>query len=280
MFREPDFLIFAPLQKKRMHDRHVNRERYFNEQVQTTAAHVVPYIEAVYGKITGDKSVLEIGSGEGGNLKPFLDLGCTCMGIDLSESKIENGKVYFKGHPYESKLTLIAQDIYLIDPAEDWKFDIIFLRDTIEHIPDQERFMGYMKRFMKPDSVVFFGFPPWQSPFGGHQQVCRSKFLSKLPYFHLLPKFLFVGLMKLFGESAATIQNLLEVRSTGISLERFERILRRQGYKMDKRTVWFIQPNYEVKFKLKRKTLVQPFASIPWLRNFWSTAGYYVVSLK
>ncbi|TND10537.1 MAG: hypothetical protein FD123_179 [Bacteroidetes bacterium] len=263
-----------------MHDRHINRERYFNEQVETTEKHVVPYIELVYGTIGEDKSVLEIGCGEGGNLKPFLDRGCPSMGIDLSESKIENGKKYFAGHPHEKKITLIAQDIYLIDPNEDWKFDVIFLRDTIEHIPDQERFMGYMKRFMKKDSVVFFGFPPWQSPFGGHQQVCRSRFLSKLPYFHLLPKFMFKGLMKMCGESDATLQNLLEVRSTGISLERFERILEKQGYKIDKRTIWFIQPNYEVKFKLKKKTLVQPFASIPWLRNFWSTAGYYVVSLK
>jgi len=261
-----------------MHDRHSNRERYFKEQVYTTAQHVVPYIESVTGKITADKRVLEIGCGEGGNLKPFLDLGCACTGIDLSESKIENGKKFFAGHPHEARLTLIAQDIYLIDPKLDIKFDIIILRDTIEHIPDQERFMGYMKRFLEKDSVVFFGFPPWQSPFGGHQQICRSK-ASKLPYIHLLPKFMFKGLLKMSGESKETLENLLEVRSTGISLERFEGILRRQGYKTDRRTIWFINPNYEVKFKLRRRTLIQPFASIPWLRNFWATAGYYVVSL-
>lgn len=263
-----------------MHDRHTNRERYFNEQVFTTQQFVVPYIESVVGEIKPELSVLEIGSGEGGNLKPFLDKGCTCMGIDLAENKIENGKVYFASHPHVDKLTLITKDIYLFDPTQDIKFDIIILRDTIEHIPDQDKFMGYMKRFLKKDSIIFFGFPPWQSPFGGHQQVCRNKWLSKLPYYHLLPRFMYRGMLKMGKESPVTIEGLMEVRDTGISLERFERILRKHGYKINRRTIWLINPNYEIKFKLKKRTLIQPFASIPWFRNFWSTAGYYVVSLK
>ena len=35
-------------------------------------------------------TVAEIGCGEGGNLKPFLDLGCHIVGIDIAENKIEN----------------------------------------------------------------------------------------------------------------------------------------------------------------------------------------------
>lgn len=39
--------------------------------------------------------VAEIGCGEAGSLKPFLDMGCTCIGIDLEDVKIENGKKFF-----------------------------------------------------------------------------------------------------------------------------------------------------------------------------------------
>jgi hypothetical protein len=61
------------------------------------------------------------------------------------------------------------------------------LRDVIEHIPDQDRFFKHVRSYLQPDGVIFFGFPPWYMPFGGHQQVCHSKFLSKLPWFHPLP---------------------------------------------------------------------------------------------
>ena len=57
-----------------MQERHRNRKLYFDEQVQTTERYVIPYIEAVYPLHEGLR-VLEIGCGEGGNLKPFLDRG-------------------------------------------------------------------------------------------------------------------------------------------------------------------------------------------------------------
>lgn len=261
-----------------MHDRHTNRERYFNEQVYTTKEYVIPFVAPVL-PINTETTVLEIGCGEAGNLKPFLDLGCTCVGIDLSESKIELGKKFFEGHPHLERLTLMTDDIYDSADKLDARFDLIILRDVIEHIHDQEKFMGYMKRFLKPGGRVFFAFPPWQNPFGGHQQICRSKFLSKLPWFHLFPVFMYRGILKMFGESKATIENLLEVKETGISLERFQRILRKEQYKIDRRCFYFINPNYEVKFKLKPRIVWGFIGAIPWFRNFFTTTGYYVVSL-
>jgi len=73
-----------------MHERHTDRELYFREQAHTTRKHVIPFIETVM-PVTPALSVLEIGCGEGGNLLPFLEVGCSRVtGIDLSEYKIEN----------------------------------------------------------------------------------------------------------------------------------------------------------------------------------------------
>lgn len=259
-----------------MHDRHSNRERYFNEQVFTTEKFVIPYISQVMA-ITPETVVAEIGCGEGGNLKPFLDLGCKVVGIDLSENKIENGKHYFAEHPKKENLTLVAQDIYKVSPDEFQRFDLIIMRDTIEHIHDQNKFMGYLKDFLNPGGVVFLAFPPWRMPFGGHQQICRSKFLSKLPYFHIGPVFLYRGMLKLFGESQDTIENLLEVKETGISIARFRRIVRDNGYHFDRETLYFINPNYEIKFKLKTRKLWAVF-NIPFIRDFFTTTHYSVIS--
>ncbi|MBI3239478.1 MAG: class I SAM-dependent methyltransferase, partial [Flavobacteriia bacterium] len=138
-----------------MYERHTNRERYFQEQVFTTEKHVIPYIQEVM-KLTPNLVVAEIGCGEGGNLKPFLDLGCKVIGIDLSESKIANGEVFFAEHPLKANLTLVAQDIYEVSPDTFHRFDLVIMRDTIEHIHDQDKFMEYLKQFLNPGGKVFF----------------------------------------------------------------------------------------------------------------------------
>jgi SAM-dependent methyltransferase len=258
-----------------MYERHRNRVQYFGEQDYTTRKYVIPYIGRIIN-IGKDTTVLEIGCGEGGNLKPFMDMGCKITGIDLSPGKIELAHSFFADHENRKNLTLICDNIY--NRNNPGKFDLIMLRDVIEHIPEQERFMGFMKNFLKKGSVIFFGFPPWQNPFGGHQQVCRNKILAKLPYFHLLPRFLYRGILQLFGETSATVQNLMEVKQTGISIDRFEKILKKHGFKIEDKTLYLINPNYETKFKLKPKKQNRLIGSVPWLRNFFTTAAYYVIS--
>jgi len=75
-----------------MHERHTDKQLYFKEQVYTTEKHVIPFIRKA-APIEAGMTVLEIGCGEGGNLKPFLDLGCRVTGIDISQSKIESARV-------------------------------------------------------------------------------------------------------------------------------------------------------------------------------------------
>ena len=74
-----------------MDDRHLNREKYFQEQSYTTEKYVIPFINKLL-PITSNLTIAEVGCGEGGNLKPFLDIGCKVVGIDLAENKISNAK--------------------------------------------------------------------------------------------------------------------------------------------------------------------------------------------
>ena len=186
-----------------MQERHLNRNKYFNEQVYTTEKYVILFISDT---ITVDKnlSVLEIGCGEGGNLKPFLDIGCKATGVDLSEKKIENGKQFFSNHTNKNNLTLIAEDIYQSKSLG--QYDLIIMRDVIEHIHDQEKFMSYVKKYLKPNGKFFLAFPPWYNPFGGHQQICKNKLLSVLPYYHIFPRSIYKGILKLFNEDKDRIE--------------------------------------------------------------------------
>ncbi len=258
-----------------MHDRHTNRQAYFDEQVFTTKEHVIPYIEKT-GKIGADWVVAEIGCGEAGNLKPFLDNGLNVTGIDISASKIENARKFYETHPYRNKLNLIASDIYDIEPEQTGKFDLVIMRDTIEHIPQQAKFIGHLKKFLKPNGRIFFGFPPWRMPFGGHQQLCSSKLLSRLPYYHLLPKPAYIMLLKAFGESQEKVDCLMEVRDTRISIAEFGKIIKENNLKILSEDFFLINPNYEIKFKLKTRKL-PVLLNIPYFRDFFTTACYYLI---
>lgn len=260
-----------------MEERHTNRDLYFNEQTQTCEKYILPYIDK-YKKLDKTTRILEIGCGYGGNLLPFIELGCQVTGIDIRESSIETAKMYlnFEGR---SNLTLIASDIYDVTDLDGY-FDIIFMKDTIEHIPNQEKFVPILNKFLKQDGIVFQGFPPWCNPFGGHQQMCKSKFLSKLPWFHLLPRPLFKGVLKLFGEKPDFIEHFLaDVYDTRISIQRFMRIFKKNGFVVLNSDFYFINPNYEIKFKLKPRRVLSIF-NIPYLRDFYTTTVYCVLQKK
>jgi len=240
-----------------------------------TEKYVIPFINSEIA-ITPDLVILEIGCGEAGNLRPFIDMGCKAIGIDLATNKIENARKFFANHPLKERLTLIAEDIYKISPGQIEKADLIFMRDTLEHIHDQGKFLSYLNKFMKPDGKIFLGFPPWRMPFGGHQQMCESR-LNKVPYIHLLPERLYVWLLKKSGETQSRINSLLEVRETRISISRFKKILQNNDYKIDKQNLYLINPNYEIKFNLRVRKL--PWViNIPYFRDFFITTCYFIIS--
>jgi len=111
-------------------------------------------------------------------------------------------------------------------------------------------------------------------PFGGHQQIARS-FVAKLPYVHLLPRFLYKRLLQINREPVA---ELLEIRDTRISIERFERICSEQGYTVLHRRHYLINPIYQWKFGWRPRVQTRLLSNIPYLRNFLTTCVYYLIS--
>lgn len=258
-----------------MQERHFKRDKYFEEQIFTTEKYVIPFIgEDFFNQ--ANLSVLEIGSGEGGNMKPFLDRGFRVTGVELEAIKNEWATEFFENHPNRDSLTLICDDIYNFDTQV--KYDLIIIRDVVEHIHDQARFMSFIKKLLSERGKIFIAFPPWCNPFGGHQQVCENKLLSMLPYYHILPKALYKWILQLGKETPGRIAGLLEIKETGISIERFKSIVATAQYKMEKEVFYFINPNYEVKFGLKPRAAWKLVSAFPVLRNFLITSYYCVLS--
>jgi 2-polyprenyl-3-methyl-5-hydroxy-6-metoxy-1,4-benzoquinol methylase len=259
-------------------DFHGSPKQKFDQQYENSQTYLVPYLTPFVALQPGTK-VMEIGCGEGGVLKAFTDKGCFCLGVDLAENRVQDAQNIMAAEVQSGKAIFRVQNVYDETFLAQWKdqFDVILLKDTIEHIPHQEDFIPYLKSFLKKDGFIFFGFPPWCMPFGGHQQICRGKITSKLPYYHLLPTFLYKAILSMFGESQPTINELISVKETGISTWRFEQIVKKSGLEIAQRTFYFINPIYRYKFGLKPRKQLPFITWVPGLRDFLTTAVYYLV---
>jgi 2-polyprenyl-3-methyl-5-hydroxy-6-metoxy-1,4-benzoquinol methylase len=225
--------------------------------------------------------VLEIGCGEGGVLVPFAEKGCNCVGVDLNGLRTDLANKFLADFVKAGTAEFICQNVYDDDFLHRFKnhFDVIILKDAIEHIPDQELFIPYLKNLLKRDGQIFFGFPPWYMPFGGHQQISAKKILM-LPYYHILPKPLYKGVLKAFGESENVIIELLEIHDTQITIERFERIIKNSGLQVMNKQHYLINPIYKYKFGWKPRKQSRIISGIPFVRNFLTTCVYYTVGIS
>lgn len=259
-----------------MFEFHADRKRYFDIQRENAEQYVIPFIEQAFPIRPGQR-VLEIGCGEAGVLLAFLERGCTGVGVELDAPRLVHAAQWTKEYLDAGKVKYIDKDIYKVEVEQELggKFDIIILKDVIEHIYDQPKLIAEMKRLLTPSGVIFFGFPPWQMPFGGHQQICKGKWLSKLPWYHLLPRGLYKYILRRNNEN---VTEMMEIRDTRITIERFERIAKQTGYRIAESTHFLINPIYKYKFGWKARKQFGIIRHLPWLRNFVTTCVYYLIT--
>ena len=254
-----------------------DKPRYFEIQYLNSRDSIIPFLEGIYTPKVND-NILEIGSSEGGVLRAFTELGCKCTGIELAQYRVDLANGFMADEVKKGLVNFISEDIFNIDPNSlPHKFDLIILKDVIEHIHNQEKFMNRVEEFLTNDGVIFFGFPAWRMPYGGHQQCAESKLMAKLPYYHLLPMFAYKGILKMFGEKQNIIDGLVEIKETGISTKRFEKICNENNYKILKQIKYLVAPIYEYKFGYKTKLLPKWLGAIPFINDFFTFQSYYIV---
>lgn len=275
-----------------MQKRHYNREQYFHELASSSEKYYLPYLKQ-HLKIRSEQRILEVGCGEGGNLLPFAQIGCQIAGLDGSTTKIINANKFFntslktlnmgggKNSPLKFKFfceNFLSPELK-IDQEE--PFDIILIHDVIEHIEpeDKHNFFLKVKKYMRPNAVVFWRFPAWHMPFGGHQQICRSKILSKIPFLHLLPLGIYRRLLQLAKEEPYILEDLISIRRSQMTIENFEKLCHNTGHKILDRTLWLINPHYHAKFKLTPRKL-PAILNIPHLRNYFTTSCFFITRVQ
>ena len=225
------------------------------------------------------KRVLELGCGEGGNLLPFAQAGAVCVGLDLNESKIESGKEIMAEHVATGTMELRAANLFSEEVQDEFKssFDLVILKDVIEHIPNKLNAIKLINNCLNSNGLLYIGWPPWYMPFGGHQQICKNRLLKKLPWMHLLPKPLYLGILKLFKESMEVVDELAEIVDYRVTVNQMNRLAKKGQMELADSKWYFINPIYEYKFGLKTREQLALITSIPYLRDFLTTSCYYLL---
>lgn len=128
-----------------------------------------------------NKNILEVGCSSAGLLRYFHENGANCWGIELSNKTINNAKLWNE----DINIKLLQGDICdqsLSETIEEKNFDIIIIRDVIEHVSNPKQALKNMFSLLKTRCIIFISCPSKWSPYSGHQQIATNP-ICKLPYF-------------------------------------------------------------------------------------------------
>lgn len=209
-------------------------------------------------------AVAEIGCAEAGVLTAFIQAGAEqALGTDIETGRLEHGKnILHQVQPdLLQKLTFSTHNVLFDEPQPQWQgaFDLVILRDVIEHLDDTLLALQNIRRLLKPGGSLFIEFPPYTSPFGGHQHLLKN-FWGKIPYIHLLPRPVLHWCSK-SGWHPVDIEEVRRLKTIALTPKKFLNAAYKAGYTVTHERYYLLRPVYAIKFGL-------PVIPLTFLRRF------------
>ena len=220
------------------------------------------YLEKFVKPHANGKRIIDIGCGEGGVLIPFEKVGYNCTGLEYSPDRVK-----YADEKSLSKIQFIQGNIEQF--SYDQKFDIILMLDVIEHLNQKMLALQSIKKILLPGGIAIISFPPFRSPFGGHQQVMKS-FLKYVPYIHLAPESIYRWLLEKVERQ--NVESHFRNFKTGITIREFERRINQVGFKIIKKKTYLVRPRQAFRFGLKIKQ-----NNIKFLKEYLTTGVVYIL---
>ena len=227
-------------------------ETYYRRYQTTLAREYLMPEFARWGVDLAGKRVLDVGCGNGGCGAEFARAGCGVVMMDIDERLVA---LAIEHNAREGVAAEAFTGNALDETAPFWRrgpFDIVLFRDVMEHLESPATALGIARRFLAPGGVVLVVFPPYYSPYGGHQQILpRKKFLfvpyNKLPYLQWIPKPLFLRLVRGDAPPNREVARLNGIRLT---ISKFEREMSRAGFVARGKTLYLSRPSFALRYGL------------------------------
>ncbi|UCF63104.1 MAG: class I SAM-dependent methyltransferase [bacterium] len=233
-------------------------EKHFFEQQEYTRSYLIPYFHKHMPSFE-NFNVLEIGCGEAGLMNVFNEMGIRTVGVELEPSRVEIAR---QKNPHLNIQVGDITDPKIVNSLGS-EFDLIIMRDVIEHVPDRETALAHLYQLLRESGYLYVTFPPRFSGFAGHQQNGKT-LLRYIPYLHLLPKFLIASLGRLFHENPAVIRAVTENYQIGLSIRAFKKYLKQYKFAVIQWDLYLSRPIYQIRFQAP----VVKFPSVPLLQEF------------
>lgn len=218
---------------------------------------LVPMLRSL-GCFAPGMRVFEFGCGEAGVLGAFALAGAgKAVGADISDYRIAVGRRV--AAVCELPLELERRDLLGEPIPPMWRgyFDLVLMRDVIEHLDNTDHALAVVEALLAPGGTVLVTFPPYLSPFGGHQHLLQTR-LGSLPWVHLLPGPLFAWIV---NQSArlADRKEVQRLRTIALTIGKFERALAHSALTIVQKQLYLLRPVFRFKFGLPSLKLPRVF---------------------
>lgn len=253
-----------------------NYKYYWGYQFNLGDEILVPYLSSL-GVFKKGMKVAEIGSAEGGVLAAFTKAGADeSLATDIAANRLEIGEQI--SNMIGTKIEYCYHNIMSEAVKEEWrgKFDLVILRDVIEHLDETDLALNNIRPLLKSGGYLFLTFPPYYSPFGGHQHTVANT-LGKLPYIHLLPKALFHLMISSGREN--DIGEVKRLENIKLTPQKLFKAAEQMGYSLFHEDYYLLRPVFKMKFGLP--TLKISFLKgLPGIKNIFSLEASIVLQKK
>ncbi len=223
-----------------------NWDDYYWHYQQTLAARYLIPMLAKAGVTLTDSAILEIGCGNGGVIEALSEKASKAIGIDIRGfDRSLNGT---------DKVRYITADVFDVQARKLYagQYDIIILRDVIEHLPDKHSVFRLFQELLTDQGCILLTFPPYYSPFGAHQQVFSKTLLGKLPYTHLMPESLYLKWVKSVEKNNAEAYAMaIEMEKAKTTIRQIKKMIRQYSFEETLQEYYFIRPSYEIRYGFK-----------------------------
>lgn len=254
-----------------------NDKYYWGYMYDLGRVTIVPHLSEL-GVFKPSDSVVEIGSAEGGVLHAFAVKGAKeCLGTDIAQTRLDMGKIITK--IANLKVDYVYNDIIYGEPEQNWlnKYDLAILRDVIEHLDDTKIALTNISKVIKPGGYLYVTFPPYNSPYGGHQHTLAGNLLSRLPYIHHLPESIFRKLIN--SGRPQDIEEVVRLLNIRLSPEKFEKAALESNYEIVRMDNYLLRPVFKMKFGLPT-IKINRIASSKIIRNYFCMEASYILRKK
>jgi len=262
--------LFQQVQSSGLHPRVVHN---WYQQYRLAKSTLLPWL-ASHGLLPDNGSVAEIGCAEGGVLMAAAQhMGGYALGTDIQGPLLKEYSSKF-AELVGLEVTFTEHDVIYGPIPQEWEssFDVVFLRDVLEHLDDTWVALRNIMRLLRPGGVLVVTFPPYTSAFGGHQQLLNT-FAGSLPFVHLLPQALFQKII----ENADTV-NADEVRRlTNIRLSgnRVRTAALDEGFQIVDERYFLLRPVFRYKYASWIPTIeISGLRAIPLVRALAMEAAF------